>query len=196
MNQPDTFGYIEALQLLILAIGVTKIIEGLSGLLEHRRIAKPYWPHTLAAVTIAVLQLQYAWASFILYTVPRWSFADFLLQCATPLIYLFVSDLLFPDERPSRQHFVAVYESRVRLTAILVMVAQVANVGLDHRYHPAERNLVLQDAIRLGVCVLLAGLLLSFRRHRRLHEVILLALFGALIFFCLFLTPGFEVGTE
>jgi hypothetical protein len=40
MTESDTFNYIEALQLVIIAIGVTKIAEGLGSLIHNRR--KPY----------------------------------------------------------------------------------------------------------------------------------------------------------
>lgn len=82
--------------------------------------------------------LQYAWTSFFDYSVDRWTFGDFLLECTTTLIYLFVADLLFQNNAPNDCDLSATFTERIRLIAALVMVAQVVNSALDIRYHPGE----------------------------------------------------------
>jgi len=46
MPQPDAFDYIVAIQLIIVAIGITKILEGISWVIEHRDTCVTFWVHT------------------------------------------------------------------------------------------------------------------------------------------------------
>lgn len=192
MSQPDAFDYIVGLQLIIVAIGITKIFEGLSWINEHRNHCVTYWIHTLGSALIGLLLLQYAWASFFDYKVLRWTFGDFLLQCTTPLIYLFVADLLFPNDAPKDCNFYAVYTHRIKLIAGLVMLAQVVNSILDIRYHPGEAFETTKHLIRGGVVVILGGLFAPLPRFKWLHGTILVLLFSALLVFCLLLTEVIE----
>lgn len=193
MQYPDAFNYIEQLQLVIVAIGVAKILVGLSWLLENRNVCGTYWVHTLGAVLVGLLQLQYAWTSFFDYSVVRWSFGDFLLECSTPMIYLFVSNLLFPDSLPERCNLTKTYRTHIPLIAGLAIASQVANSILDFRFHPGEAHHVLQHVIRGAVIVVLCGFFLPFPRFKRIHEIVIVLLIVAFIIFCLFLTPSIQV---
>lgn len=191
--QPDAFDYIVGLQLIIVAIGITKIFEGLSWINEHRKHCVTFWIHTLGSALIGLLLLQYAWTSFFDYAVLRWTFGDFLLQCATPLIYLFVADLLFLNDAPKDCNFYAVYAHRIKLIAGLVMLAQVVNSILDIRYHPGDTFATAEHLIRGGVVVILGGLFAPLPRFKWLHGTILVLLLSALLGFCFFLTKVIEI---
>ncbi len=191
--KPDAFNYIEGLRLLIVAIGITKILWGLGWTLEHRRIHGTFWVHTMGAILVVFLLLQFAWVSFYDYTIAEWSFGDFLLACATPLIYLFVADLLFPDSPPDKRDLINTYRSNIPLIAILAIAAQIVNSILDYRFHKHEAHLALQHTIRAVAVVALCGFFLPFPRFKRVHEIVLLALILALIVFCLFLTPSIQI---
>jgi hypothetical protein len=191
--QPDAFNYIEGLRLIIVAIGVTKILHGLGWVLEHRRLHGIFWVHTIGAVLVVFLQLQFAWVSFYDYSITAWSFGDFLLGCATPLIYLSIAHLLFPDAPPEKRDFIKTYRSNIPLIGGLAIVAQVVNSALDYRFHPAEARLILQHVIRGVVVIVLCGFFLPFPRFKRIHEVVVVLLIVALIIFCLFLTPSIQI---
>jgi len=193
VTQPDSFTYIEGLQLLIVAIGIAKILAGLGWLLENRYTCKIYWVHALGAVLIGLLLLQYAWTSFFDYTVQNWPFGQFLLECSTPMIYLFVSELLFPDDSSADCNLMETYRKHIGLIAILVMVAQVVNSILDQRLHPHEAHLITQQVIRAVVILVLAALLLPFPRFRRIHEIVFVFRVLTLIIFCILFTPAIQV---
>jgi hypothetical protein len=189
----DAFNYIEALQLLIVAIGIAKIIEGLAWLLEHRHTCRTYWVHTGAAILVGVLQFQYAWTSFYDYSIARWSFGDFLLQCGTPVSYLFVSALLFPASRAKNCDFRQTYGTHIQLIAVLLILCQVINSTLDFRFHPSEAHHLAQHIVRATVAVVLSGLFSPFPRFARVHEMIFGLMLIALLAFCLFLTPSIQI---
>ena len=128
VRQPDAFNYIQDLRVIFVAFGITKILQGLGWVVERRRTHGIFWVHTLGAVLVGCLQLQFAWASYYDYRISEWPFGGFLLACATPLIYLFIGYLLFPDS-PSEEHdFIKTYSSNIRLIAALAIVAQIVKL--------------------------------------------------------------------
>lgn len=191
-TQFDFFANIVALQLIIIALGVTKILEGFSWIVTTETCVT-YWVHTLGSTLIVLLLLQYAWTSLHDYTVKRWTFGDFLLQCATPMLYLFVAGLLFPNDL-DQCDLKEVYRRNIRVMAALVMVVQMVNSVLDLRYHPGESLRAHKHIIRCGAIVVLGGLMAPLPHFQWLHEILVAVLFGALLVFCLRYTPAIETG--
>jgi hypothetical protein len=111
---------------------------------------------------IGLLLLQNAWTSFHNYRVAGWSFLLFLLVCSTPLLHLFVSDLLFPNKPSDLHDFRETYRSQIKWIAALEIMALVLGSVTDHVLHPLEEKLYLQDLIRGIACILLALLFLPF----------------------------------
>jgi|KBSSwiStaDraftv2_1062776.scaffolds.fasta_scaffold91013_2 hypothetical protein len=193
VRQPDAFNYIQDLRVIFVAFGITKILQGLGWVVERRRTHGIFWVHTLGAVLVGCLQLQFAWASYYDYRISEWPFGGFLLACATPLIYLFIGYLLFPDS-PSEEHdFIKTYSSNIRLIAALAIVAQIVNSLMDYRFHSGEARLWLQHFIRGVSSLVLCGFFLPFPRFRRVHEIVVVVLIVALVLSCLFLTPSIKI---
>lgn len=188
----DAFNFVVALQLLIVAIGLTKVLEGISWVVEHRTTCRIYWGHTAAAALVAMLQIQYAWTSFYDYKIPVWTFLDFLLACATPVIYLFVSDSMFPDDAPDDSDLNVTYAKQIRVMAALVIAAQIINSIRDLKYHLNEHHEIQRHMVRLATILILCGFFAPFDRFRRVHGVLLWLLVAALAGYCIFLTPAIE----
>ena len=192
-THPQSFNYIIGLQLLFVAAGIRKISDGFGWIIQHRRTCKTYWVHTLGAILIALLLLQFAWSSFYDYTIPEWSFGVFLLSCATPLIYLFSSHLLFPTDIAPDHYLWHTYRSQIRLVAGLVIVAQIINTLLGHLLHSTQAYLGSRDIIRLVVSIALSGLFLPIPKYEILHKIVFVCLLLAFLVFALFLTPVIPV---
>ena len=116
-SMPDAFSYILALELVIIALGITKILEGVVWIIANRRTVETYWIHTLCVVLIGLLQLKYAWSSFQDFEIRKWTFLDFILNCSTPMIYLFAAGLLFHETKNERLKLEAVHKSEIKLVA-------------------------------------------------------------------------------
>lgn len=185
---PEGFNYIVGLHLLIVGFGINKIVDGLGALIERRGGCKPYWAHTLGALLVGMLLLQNAWNSFQNYTVPVWSFPTFLLICSTPLIYLFVSTLLFPSEYPDKHDLRKTYRLHIKQIGFLAIAAQFTSSATVWRLHPGP-DVIGQDIIRVIACALLGCFFFPFPRFRRLHEVVMCLLVVALAVFLALYTP-------
>jgi hypothetical protein len=191
--QPDVFNYVVGLHLLFVAIGIGKVLDGLGWIIERRKVIQ-LWLHALALLLIGLLLLQDALASFRNYSIHKWSMGAFLLVISTPLIYAIIADLLFPSDPTDDGDILKTYRSQIRRVAFLVILSQVASTATLHLLHPAlDRSLLQQQDITRGVaCVLSLGLFLPLPRFRKVHEIVMCLLLGALLFYMVRLTPPIE----
>ena len=101
------FEYLGVLLSVIMGLGVTHILAGLSKTIHHRRTLKLYWVHTLWAFNILVYIVIIWWGMFWWSAQQDWSFFQFLLLILYAIVLFLAASLLFPWDLPGDFDFEA-----------------------------------------------------------------------------------------
>lgn len=132
------FNYVMVLASVIIGLGITHLLQGVGGIVQHPRRQKVYWVH-LAWVAITFLRaLFWWWFEFPLSKTTDWTFTLYLFVLGyAVLIYLWCA-LLFPRDLEGYAGYKDYFYSRSRWFFGLVLFGQAVDVadtllkGLDH----------------------------------------------------------------
>jgi len=113
------FEYLSVFLSVIMGLGVTHILSGLSKTIHYRRSLKLFWVHTLWAVNILIYVVIIWWGMFWWSKQAEWSFFEFLLLLLYAITLFLTASLLFPWDLPRdfdfQEHF---NETRVWFFAV------------------------------------------------------------------------------
>jgi hypothetical protein len=116
------FEYLGVLLSVIMGLGVTHILSGLSKTIHHRKTLKLYWVHTMWAFNIMVYIVIIWWGMFWWSGQLDWSFFHFLLLIMYTVVLFFAASLLFPWDLPDDFDFeVHFFETRPWFFAVLAL---------------------------------------------------------------------------
>jgi hypothetical protein len=92
----SVFEYLGVLLSVIMGLGVTHILAGLSKTIHHRRTLKLFWVHTLWAFNVLIYIVIIWWGMFWWSGLQEWSFFQFLLLILYAIVLFLAASLLFP----------------------------------------------------------------------------------------------------
>lgn len=91
------FKDISAIQSVVLALGITRLLQALIFVFRSRRRARLDWIPIAWALCVFLWQLQYAWAIIELSgMMERWALSDFLALLVLPLLLFLAAALVLP----------------------------------------------------------------------------------------------------
>jgi len=90
------FEYLGVLLSVILGLGVTHILAGLSKIVHHRKTVRLSWVHTLWTLNVLIYIVIIWWGMFWWSGQQDWSFFEFLLLILYAIVLFFAASLLFP----------------------------------------------------------------------------------------------------
>ncbi len=118
----SVFEYLGVLLSVIMGLGVTHVLAGLSKTIHHRRTVKLFWVHTLWAFNILVYIVIIWWGMFWWSTQQDWSFFQFLLLILYAIVLFLAASLLFPWDLPDDFDFEAhFFDTRPWFFAVLTI---------------------------------------------------------------------------
>jgi hypothetical protein len=134
----DMFNYVMVLASVIIGLGVTHLLQGIVGIVQHPGREKVYWVHLMWVAATFLRAIFWWWFQFPLSRTGQWTFTlyAFVLGYAF-LIYLW-SALLFPRDLAGYEGYRDYYYSRrgwffgVGLAGLAVDVVDTALKGLAH----------------------------------------------------------------
>ena len=182
----DIFEYLMVMVAIILGLGVTQILRGLS------KIARSEYPSSIVttwAALLFILHVQLWWAFWDLGQVEQWTQAYFILLIAIPCGLFAMTELLLPmgstPETDWQAHFFSIRVWYFRLFLLFVVLATLnswvfLDTPLTHPYRIAQ---VLQMALAL-----VALRTTNLRTHRWLPAISIVTLLGSQVMFRLL--PG------
>ncbi len=94
---PDLFTHVRIVMGMVVGLGITRILMGVAGLVQHPRRARLSAIHLLWAGSILLELILFWWWEFALYSVTRWSFAIFAFLIVYAVTLFLMGALLFPD---------------------------------------------------------------------------------------------------
>jgi hypothetical protein len=134
----EMFNYVMVLASVIIGLGITHLLQGVSDIVQHPRREKIYWIHLLWVAATFLRAIFWWWFEFRLSKTAEWTFTLYIFVLAyAVLIYLWCS-LLFPRDLAGYDGFKAYFYSRRRWFFGLGLAGQAIDVvdtllkGLDH----------------------------------------------------------------
>lgn len=116
------FEYLGVLLSVIIGLGVTHILAGVSKAIHHRNTLRFYWVHALWCINILIYIVIIWWGMFWWSGQQEWSFFQFLLLILYAIVLFLAASLLFPWDFPPdfdfEKHF---YETRPWFFSVLVL---------------------------------------------------------------------------
>ena len=165
----EMFNYVMVLASVIIGLGITHLLQGVGGIVQHPHREKIYWIHLVWVFVIFLRAIFWWWFEFRLSKTAEWTFILYLFVLAyAVLIYLWCA-LLFPRDLAGYDGFKDYFYSRRGWFFGLILVGQAVDVadtllkGLDH-----FRSLGPTYPIAISILSLL--LLIAMRtRNERFH---------------------------
>lgn len=96
----SVFEYLGVLLSVIMGLGVTHLLAGLSKAIHHRKTVTFYWVHTLWTVNVLIYIVIIWWGMFWWSGEQEWSFFQFLLLILYAVVLFLAASLLFPWDLP------------------------------------------------------------------------------------------------
>ena len=134
----DMFNYVMVLASVIIGLGITHLLQGVGGIVQHPHREKVYWVHLAWVAIIFLRAIFWWWFEFRLSKTPEWTFTLFLFVLGyAVLIYIWCA-LLFPRDLAGYDGFKDYFYSRRGWFFGLVLAGQGVDVadtllkGLDH----------------------------------------------------------------
>lgn len=93
----EFFPHVRIVMGMVVGLGITRILLGAAGLIQHPKRAKLWLPHLLWSGSILVELILFWWWEFELYALTEWSFAVFFFLIAYAVTLFLLAVLLFPD---------------------------------------------------------------------------------------------------
>lgn len=163
------FDYLSVLLSIVLGLGITRLLSGLARWLEQRKEVRGYGPTLVWAAVLLLLHIQTWWAMFGLRVWPDWSFLQFSIVLAQPIVLYLLASLALPaessTERDLRANF---FHHRPVFFALLIalLVVSLTKDLIRQGHLPEWRNVAFHVAF-----FTIAALAMATRRD--LHQRIL-----------------------
>ena len=103
------FEYIGVLVSVIMGLGITHLVTGMSKLIQHRSEVRLYMPHMLWTLNILIFILLIWWGMFNWSSHETWYAYEYLFIALYSIVMFFLASLLYPWDMASdvdvREHF-------------------------------------------------------------------------------------------
>ncbi len=117
----NLFEYLSVFLSVIMGLGVTHLLAGLSKTIHYRKTLKLFWVHTLWAINILIYIVIIWWGMFWWSRHVDWSFFQFLLLLLYAIALFLAASLLFPWDLPRDFDFESHFsETRVWFFAVFL----------------------------------------------------------------------------
>ncbi|MEO7276425.1 MAG: hypothetical protein ABIW33_00175 [Sphingomicrobium sp.] len=169
VDQVQLFFHVRVLIAVVVGIGITRLLSGVTSMAQHNRDKPVSATHLLWLVTVIVMAIHFWWFEFQLMEVQSWHFELFIFFLLYAFLFTLMAAVLVPEnlgEHPNyNTYFMAHRGAFFGLLAATVPVDLVDTLlkGSAH-YH----SLGLEYPLRLaGLLVLCA--IAAWTSNRRLH---------------------------
>ncbi len=116
------FEYLGVILSVIMGLGVTHILAGLSKTIHHRKTVKVYWVQMLWGLNVLIYIVTIWWGMFWWSGQQEWAYFQFLLLILYAILLFLSASLIFPwdfaDDFDFEDHF---YETRPWFFAVLAV---------------------------------------------------------------------------
>lgn len=93
----EIFPHVRIVMGMVVGLGITRILTGFAGLIQHPARARLSLTHLLWAFSILIELVLFWWWEFALFSLPSWSFGVFAFVIVYAVALYLLAALLFPD---------------------------------------------------------------------------------------------------
>ena len=97
-SSAEIFIHVRIVMGMVVGLGITRLLMGVAGLVQHPRRAKLSAIHLLWALSVLIELALFWWWEFELRSLPRWSFGVFAFLVSYSVTLFMLAALLFPDK--------------------------------------------------------------------------------------------------
>jgi len=97
-SSAEIFTHVRIVMGMVVGLGITRLLMGVAGLVQHPRRAKLSAIHLLWALSVLIELALFWWWEFELRSLPRWSFGVFAFLVSYSVTLFMLAALLFPDK--------------------------------------------------------------------------------------------------
>lgn len=179
----EFFSYVMVLASVIVGLGITHLLQGIAGVVQHPGREKVYWVHLVWVAVIFLKALFWWWFQFRLSEIAQWSFALYLFVAGYAFLMYLSCALLFPRDLAGYEGFEDYFYSRrgwffgVNLVSVAVDVADSLLKGFEH-----FRSLGPVYVICMGVMMILFAIGMH-TRSKRFHAACAVASLGYMLLY-------------
>ncbi|HJT80399.1 MAG TPA: hypothetical protein VJ719_04300 [Chthoniobacterales bacterium] len=94
----EAFNYVAVLVSIIIGLGVTRVLTGVSDAIQVGNRPRIYWVHTVWMVNLLIGLMLFWWVLYRWNTAPQWTFFIFLWVNVAPILMYLASGVLCPGE--------------------------------------------------------------------------------------------------
>lgn len=168
----DVFLHIRVLVGLVLGLALTRLLSGISGIVQHPRRRLLYPAHLAWVAVVLVMTIHFWWWEFGLERVPTWRFEIFAFVLGYAFLHYLLASLLFPEWMDDYAGYEDYFLSR-RAWFFGLLVAICAADWIDTWIKGPDylKTLGAEYPIRLVICAVLflGG---AWTTSRRYHLVL------------------------
>ncbi len=172
------FDYLSVLISIVLGLGITQLLGGFGRWLEQRKALKAYAPAIVWAIALLLVHVQTWWSMFGLRYWEEWTFLQFSVVLAQPIILYLMAALVFPTSTSDmRANF---YLQRPWFFGLFLTLlgVSVARDLLRQGALPEPANLVFHIVLFL---IGILGLITTRHLHHRILAYLVLLMMVAYI---------------
>jgi len=96
-DAPELFPHIRIVMGMVIGLGITRLLMGFAGIVQHPQRAKLYPTHLLWAGSLLLELIHFWWWEFALFTISEWTFGVYFFLIAYCIVLFLLAALLFPD---------------------------------------------------------------------------------------------------
>jgi hypothetical protein len=93
----ELFPHVRIVMGMVIGLGMTRLLMGFAGLVQHPDRARPSAIHLLWALSVLIAMVLFWWWEFALFAVETWTFGIFAFLIVYSTALFFLAALLFPD---------------------------------------------------------------------------------------------------
>jgi hypothetical protein len=147
------FDYLSVLLSIVLGLGMTQLLSAVARWLELRHEVKPYLPAGIWAAFLMIVLVQTWWSMFGMRNIPEWSFLQFCVVLAQPVLLFLLTALVLPGPQSEVRDLEAFFFQHRTWFFGLLMAMLVASVSKDLVLGgklPATPNLIFHAVFFAG----------------------------------------------
>ena len=169
----ELFEFVMVLVSIIVGLGIATLLTGVANVLRARRTVRLYWVHSVTVAIVFLAHAQVRWESWDLNSASQWSFGGLLMMLGSPICLFLISHLLFPETVTDAD----LSEYYFEMARVVWPIGATATL-IGTFFRPvAFGSSVLEMGNLATIPTLLVCLILASTRDRRVHSVLVPAIF-------------------
>lgn len=186
----DAFSYVSVIFSVVIGLGLSHLLSGITELVKARRKVRFYWVHALWLALTFLGHIFLWWTMWNLRLLRNWNFFSFLLILAAPVLLYVAASFMIPKVEPDSRIDLREYFYQNRSPFFIVNATFTALMGVENWLLTGRASPMRVTIVFAVWFVLLC--LSAVIKNARYHAAI--GILFALLFFLFIIVFGLRLG--